>query len=70
MFAPARAPAAVIQRHNQEMARTLNEPGARTRLFNSGMEVVGSTPEQLTATVRLDIARWGKLIRDAGIRNE
>ena len=68
MFAPARTPATIIQRLNQEMARALNEPGARTRLFNSGMEAVGSTPEQLTATVRLDIAKWGKLIRDAGIR--
>jgi tripartite-type tricarboxylate transporter receptor subunit TctC len=40
----------------------------RERLFNSGTEAIGSSPEALAATMRSDMAKWGKLIKAAGIR--
>jgi tripartite-type tricarboxylate transporter receptor subunit TctC len=41
----------------------------RERLFNAGTEAIGSSPEELAATMRSDMAKWGKLIRAAGLRD-
>lgn len=68
MFAPAQTPAAVISRLNREVVRVLNAPSSKERLFTAGVEGVGSSPEQLTAAIKADIAKWGKLIKDLGIR--
>jgi tripartite-type tricarboxylate transporter receptor subunit TctC len=68
VFAPAKTPPAVIARLSQEMARALKTPEVKERLFNTGVEVVGSTPEQLTAMVKSEMTRLGKLIKDVGIR--
>ena len=70
VFAPAGTPAALINRLNQEMVRALMRTDAQERLFNSGVEAVGSSPEQFAATVKSEMAKWGKVIRDAGIRDE
>jgi tripartite-type tricarboxylate transporter receptor subunit TctC len=47
---------------------TVTEPLVENILLGSGMEPVGSTPQVLTALVRSEIARWGKVIKEAGIR--
>jgi tripartite-type tricarboxylate transporter receptor subunit TctC len=39
-------------------------------LFTSGAEAVGSTPEQLASTVKTEMMRFGKIIKDAGIRDD
>lgn len=70
MFAPAKTPAAIINRLNQEIVRVLNKPDVKERLFNSGVEVVGSSPEQLAATMRSEMTRMGKVIKEAGIKAE
>ena len=46
----------------------LQSAEVRERFLKSGMEAVGSTPEELAATIKSDIARIGKLIKGAGIR--
>jgi len=68
VFVPARTPDAIVRRLNQESVRFLNTPEARERYFSAGVEVVGSSPEQLAAAVKSEMARMGKIIRDAGIR--
>ena len=70
VFAPAGTPAAIVQRLNQEMVKALQSTEARERLFNSGVEAVGSTPEQFAVTLKNEMAKWGKVIKDAGIRSE
>jgi len=70
MFAPAKTPAAIINRLNQEIVRFLNTSETKERLLIAGVEAVGSTPEQLAATIKSEIATWGKLIKDTGIRVE
>jgi tripartite-type tricarboxylate transporter receptor subunit TctC len=45
----------------------LNRPDVKEKLLNVGVEVVASTPEQLAAAVRSEIALWSKVIKDAGI---
>jgi len=68
MFAPMNTPEVIIKRLNQEVVRVLDMVDVKEKLFNTSVEVVGSTPEKLRATIRSDIAKWGKVIKDAGIR--
>ena len=70
MFAPAGTPDAHIHRLNTEIVRILNDADIKGRFFNAGTEVVASSPSELAVTMRADMARWGKVIKDAGIRDE
>jgi tripartite-type tricarboxylate transporter receptor subunit TctC len=67
MFAPSGTPVAIIDVLNRETTRTLTRPEVKDRLFNLGAEVVASTPAQLGAYMRADMAKMGKVIKDAGI---
>jgi len=68
MFAPAGTPAALITRLNQEMVQALNRPEVKEKLFHFGATVVGGSPAEFAATVSNEMAKWGKVIRAAGIR--
>ena len=68
IWAPAKTPGAIINRLNQEILRFLNLPEVKERFLNGGEEIVGSSPEQLAATIKSDGAKWGKVIKEAGIR--
>ena len=70
LYAPAKTPAAIVNRLNREIVLILNKSDVKEKLFNVGVEVVGSTPEELATRMKSDIAKWGKLIRDAGIRTD
>ena len=67
VFAPARTPANVISRLNSEIAQVLKSAEGRQKLLNTGVEPVGSSPQELTATMKAEIARMGKVIKAAGI---
>ena len=68
ILAPAKTPAPIIQRLNQEVVRVLKQPDVKEKFFNTGVETVGSTPEQLTAMAKSEMARIGKMIKDVGIK--
>lgn len=68
IFAPARTPAAIINRLNKEIVQVLHRPDVKQALFNDGSETVGNSPQELREMVIADIARVGKVIKDAGIR--
>ena len=68
VLVPAKTPATIINRLNQEIVRALNEANAKQTLFNSGVVVVGSSPEELGIFLKSSVARWGKVIKDSGIR--
>ncbi len=70
IFAPAKTPAAVIARLNRGIVRTLDEAETKARYFNAGVETVGSTPDELAALLKSEMAKWGKLIKEANIREE
>lgn len=70
IFAPAGTPAPLIERIHREMVAALRRADVTERLFGVGVEVVASTPAELAATIKSEMAKWGKLIRDAGIREE
>ena len=70
MFAPARTPAAIITRVNQEVVKVLNRADVKEKFFGMGTESVGSTPEAFAAAIREDMTSMGKVIKDAGIRED
>ena len=70
MFTPAKTPEAVIRRVHQESARFLNTTDAKEKLLSTGVEAVGSSPEEFAAVIKSEMARMGKVIKDAGIRDE
>jgi len=67
LVAPAKTPAAIIQRLNAEAVQVLNQPVMRERLTQNGAVAVGSTPEELWAFARAQIEKWAKVIKAAGI---
>ena len=70
VFAPAATPAALTSRLNQEIVRTLQRPDVKEKFMNSGVEPVGTTPEEAAAKIKSEMQRMGKLIKDAGMRLE
>lgn len=70
VFAPAKTPRAIVRKMNEDIVKVLNTPDVRDKLVAAGSEPVGSTPEEFSAYVKAELARWGKLIRDNNIRVE
>jgi tripartite-type tricarboxylate transporter receptor subunit TctC len=68
LFAPAATPRDIVRRLNAETLKVLGLPDVRQFLFNQGLEVNPSSPEQLRDQLRSDIARWGDVIRRTGIK--
>jgi len=66
--APGGTPKELIARLNREIAKGLNAAGTRGRLARDGNDVVAAPPEQFDTFFRAQIEKWGKVIRDAGIR--
>ncbi len=70
IFAPAKTPAAVVNRLNQEIVRALAQNELKEKFLKVGVEPSTSTPEQLGAAVKADMMLLGKVIKDVGIRIE
>ena len=67
---PAKAPRAIVDKLNTEVVRALKSPDFNARLRDAGTEPVGSTPEQYTAFMQNEIAKWAKVIKASGIKGE
>ncbi|MEK6592585.1 MAG: tripartite tricarboxylate transporter substrate binding protein [Pseudomonadota bacterium] len=70
VVAPAKTPPAIVAKLNQEIVRILQSPEVKERMSADGSEPVGSTPEQFSVHIRNEVAKWRKLIQEAGIRAE
>jgi tripartite-type tricarboxylate transporter receptor subunit TctC len=67
--APAGTPAAIVNKLNAEMKRALADPAFSKHIETIGMEPSpGSTPQEMREWIRSEIARWTKVVRDAGIQ--
>lgn len=67
-FSPAGTPPDVVRRINEETARSLQSPKMREVLASQGLEVVAGTPAELANRVSTEIAKWRKVIQEAGIK--
>ena len=68
LVAPGKTPRAVVDRLAEETARAVKDPEMQGRFAQSGARLVGNTPDQFTAMVTTERARWEKIIRAAGIK--
>lgn len=68
--APARTPRAIIQRLNAEFAAVLQMPDVKEAARAEGSTIVGGTPEQFRDFLKSEFAKFGKLVREAGIKYE
>ena len=70
MFAPAGTPRPIVDRVNGALVKALNDPAVKENLAKQGADVVASTPEQHDQFNRTEIAKWIKVVREAGIEPE
>lgn len=68
VFAPASTPAAVIERLNTDIAKALQSPALIALAEQLGITLAGGSPQALDQTRKADFDKWGKVIRDAGIK--
>jgi tripartite-type tricarboxylate transporter receptor subunit TctC len=64
----AGTPPEVVQRLNTEMVKILNSADVKDRFAKVGVDVVAGTPEQFSVFLRSEVARWAKVVNDAGIK--
>ena len=69
-FAPANTAASIVEKLNAELAKAARAPDVVSRLSPDGAQPIGSTPAELRQFIVSDIARWRKVVEDAGIRLE
>ncbi|MEO8442978.1 MAG: tripartite tricarboxylate transporter substrate-binding protein [Betaproteobacteria bacterium] len=69
-FVPAGTPKQNILILNREILKTFNAPDVREQVAAIGAEIIGGSPESYAAFIRQESAKWGKLIKDVGIKAE
>ncbi|MSQ70653.1 MAG: tripartite tricarboxylate transporter substrate binding protein [Betaproteobacteria bacterium] len=70
LFAPAGTPRDIVMRLNAEVARVLARGDVRDTFAQQGADTAAGSPEQFAAQIRADLAVWGKVIRDGGVKLE
>jgi tripartite-type tricarboxylate transporter receptor subunit TctC len=70
VLAPAGTPKEIVDRLHAEIARTIANPKLAQVLTNMGLQPASNTPDEFRALIRLEIDKWGKVIKAAGIKGE
>ncbi len=70
LLAPAGTPKSIVTQLNAEALRTLQTREVRDALVRRGMDPTGSTPGEADAHLRAEIAKWTRVVKEAGIRAE
>jgi len=70
LLAPKATARAIVKKLNREVVAIINLPEVKANLLAEGAEPVGNTPEQFGEFIKAEIAKWGKVIRTAGLRAE
>lgn len=68
MFAPAKTPKAIVTKLNADVVKVLNMADIRERLAQQGSDAAPSTPEELAAFQKAEIAKWAKVVKASGAR--
>jgi tripartite-type tricarboxylate transporter receptor subunit TctC len=70
IVAPARTPPAIVQRLNTELRKILDDPDVKSKLGNVGFEAFSSSPGEFGDFIKVQLGKWGKMVKDAGIQPE
>jgi tripartite-type tricarboxylate transporter receptor subunit TctC len=68
VLAPAGTPPEIVARLNQEVVKILRSPEVKQTLSSEGADPVGSTPAEFAAVLQTETERWGKVVRQAGMK--
>ena len=68
VFAPAGTPPAIVDQVSQALAKVLKDPAIAEQLAGIGAEPIGSTPAELDTFRRAEIAKWQRVVKEAGLR--
>lgn len=70
IVAPAGTPKEIVDLLYREIAKAVAQPEVKERLTTLGFDPVANTPDEFGARIRLEIDKWGKVVRDAKLRIE
>lgn len=70
VLVPRGTPAEAVDRLHSEIVKILRSPDIEKQLFNQGIEIVGSTPEDFSRHIDSEVRKWARVIRDAGIQQK
>ena len=70
MLAPAATPREIINRLNAELNKAIAAPDLKEKFASNGVDPLGGTPEQFGDYIRSESVRFGKVIKEAGIKGE
>jgi tripartite-type tricarboxylate transporter receptor subunit TctC len=70
ILAPARTPSDIVNKLNADILQIVAQPAVRDQLLKMGFEIVPNTPDEYSAFLKQEHARWGKIIRDLNLKAE
>jgi tripartite-type tricarboxylate transporter receptor subunit TctC len=70
IVAPAGTPKEIVDLLSREIAKAVAQPELRERLAKLGFKPVANTPDEFEARIKLELAKWGKVVHDANLRIE
>jgi tripartite-type tricarboxylate transporter receptor subunit TctC len=70
IVAPARTPPAIVTRLNTELRKIIDSPDIKKMLGRVGFEAFSSSPKEMEDTIKVQLGKWGKMVKDAGIQPE
>jgi len=70
LFAPANTPPEILTQLNTEVRKIIDDPEVKAQIARIGFEAFSSTPEELGEFVKVQLGKWSKMIKDAGIEPE
>ena len=70
VLAPPKTPPAIVARLNEAFNAVVKDPEVRRRLAENGVSTIGGTPEDLTALIKSETARWRKVVSETGVKAE
>ena len=65
---PARLPGTVVNTVNQALNKALTSPDLKKKLEDQGLDVTPGTPEQLAQLIRADMLKWGRVVKESGVK--
>jgi tripartite-type tricarboxylate transporter receptor subunit TctC len=70
LLGPANMPAPVVEKLNAEVVRIVKLPETQARLFDLGSEPNTTTPQEFSALIRREVAKWAKVVKESGAKLE
>jgi tripartite-type tricarboxylate transporter receptor subunit TctC len=70
ILAPAGTPKDAVAKLNSSINAALKMEDVRSRLMGAGIEIQGGTPAQFAEVIRIEVDKWGRIVKEAGIQPE